>query len=321
MAEKINAENLPQQEYIGVFKKKPKYDEEGHEIYYKKKKLFKSKRINRSLGGDLTMFLILFLGGCFMAFPLVYAVSNSLKPLSELWLFPPHLIVQNPTLKNYTDLWNILSNTLLPISKYLFNTIFITVVCTSFRVFSGCMCAYPLSKRQFKSKKAIFGIVKASLMFAAPAAATATYIIMAWLGLIDTYWALLLPALGSSMAVYLVKNFVDDFPDSVLEAARIDGAGEFRIFWKILMPAIKPAWVTLIVFAVQEYWNAGSNTYIYREELKTLNYALGQITSSSMARAGVGNAISVVMMIVPVVTFVVSQSNIVETMANAGMKD
>ncbi|MBQ1862645.1 MAG: carbohydrate ABC transporter permease [Clostridia bacterium] len=306
---------------FGIIKRRPKYDENGHLIYYKKKKLFKYNRVNRSFGGDLTMFAFLLIAGAFMAFPLVYAISQSLKPLHELWLFPPNLIVKNPTFKNYIDLFNIMSNSLVPMSKYLFNTIFITLVGTLLRTISASMCAYPVSKRQFRGKNFIFQIVTLSLMFAAPAATIANYIIMANLGWIDTYYAILIPALGNSTAMYLVKQFIDQFPDSVLEAARIDGAGEFRIFWQILMPSIKPAWMTLIVFAVQDFWNMGSSIFIYREELKTLGYALSQIAAAGIARAGVSTAVSIVMMIVPVITFVITQSNILETMSTSGMKD
>ena len=297
---------------FGIIKRRPKYDENGRLIYYKKKKLFKYNRVNRSFSGDLMMFAFLLIAGAFMAFPLVYAVSQSLKPLHELWLFPPNLIVKNPTFKNYIDLFNIMSNSLVPMSKYLFNTIFITLIGTIFRVISASMCAYPVSKRQFKGK---------NFMFAAPAATIANYIIMANLGWIDTYYSILIPALGNSTAMYLVKQFIDQFPDSVLEAARIDGAGEFRIFWQILMPSIKPGWITLIVFAVQDFWNMGSSIFIYREELKTLAYALSQIAAAGIARAGVATAVSIVMMLVPVITFVITQSNILETMSTSGMKD
>ena len=306
---------------FGIIKRRPKYDENGHLIYYKKKKLFRYNRVNRSFSGDLFLFIFLLIGGAFMAFPLVYAISQSLKPLHELYLFPPNLIVKNPTFSNYIDLFNIMSNSLVPMSKYIFNTAFITVVGTIFRVISASMCAYPLSKRQFKGKDFIFSIVTIALMFAAPAATIAQYIIMANLGWIDTYYAILIPALGNSMALYLVRQFIDQFPDTVLEAARIDGAGEFRIFWQILMPSIKPAWITLIIFAVQEFWNMGSSIFIYREELKTLAYALSQIAAAGIARAGVSTAISIVMMIVPVITFLITQSNILETMATSGMKD
>jgi len=306
---------------FGIIKRRPKYDENGHLIYYKKKKLFRYNRVNRSFSGDLFLFIFLLVGGAFMAFPLVYAISQSLKPLHELFLFPPNLIVKNPTFNNYIDLFNIMSNSLVPMSKYIFNTAFLTVVGTIFRVISASMCAYPLSKRQFKGKDFIFSIVTIALMFAAPAAAIAQYMIMANLGWIDTYYAILIPALGNSMALYLVRQFIDQFPDTVLEAARIDGAGEFRIFWQILMPSIKPAWITLIIFAVQEFWNMGSSIFIYREELKTLAYALSQIAAAGIARAGVSTAISIVMMIVPVITFLITQSNILETMATSGMKD
>ena len=164
-------------------------------------------------------------------------------------------------------------------------------------------------------------MIKAAMMFTTVAATLSNYIIMSALGFIDTFYALVIPALGSSMALYLVKNFMDQFPDSVLEAARIDGAGEFRTFWTIVMPNMKPAWMTLVVFAVQEYWNQGASVYIYREELKSLQYALSQVAADGIARAGVSAAIQIVMMIVPVATFLITQSNIIETMSTSGMKD
>lgn len=311
---------LPKQETVGIFRKRPKYDEEGHLIYYKKKKLIKN-RLNRSAGGDVTMILCLLAIGVIMMFPMVYAISNSFKPMHELWLFPPNLIVKNPTLSNYRDMFAILSNTTIPFSRYLFNTLFITVGCTFLRIISASMAAYPLSKWKFKGKKAVNKLITTSLMISAPAATYASYIIYSTLGLVDSWLVYLIPALGSSFSLYLIRGFVDQFPDSVLEAARIDGAGDFRIFWSILMPNMKPAWMTLIVFSVKDYWNTGANIYIYREELKTLNYALGQITAEGMARAGVSNAVEVLMMIVPILTFLITQSNIIETMATSGMKD
>lgn len=308
-------------ETVGFIIKKRKYDDDGNLIYYKKKRLFKYKRVNRSLGGDLFLFIFLLIGGVFMGFPLVYAISNSLKPMQEIFLFPPNLIVKNPTFRNYTDLFNIMSNSLVPFSKYLANTLFITIVGTFFNVISASMAAYPLSKRKFKGREFIFKISSMALMFTTTASTISNYIIMANLGWIDTYYALLIPALGSSFALYLIKQFMDQFPDTVLEAARIDGAGEFRIFFQILMPSIKPGWLTLIVFSVQNFWNTGSSIYIYREELKTLSYALGQIAAAGIARTGVSMAISIVMMSLPVIVFVISQSNILETMATSGMKD
>ena len=311
---------LPIEKVKNLFKKKPKYDKDGNRIYYKKKKILKS-RVNRSIGGDILMVLFLLVSGVIMAFPMIYAISNSLKPLHELWLFPPNLFVRNPTGENYADMFTILSNSTVPFTRYLFNTLFITVGATLLRVISASMAAYPLSKENFKGRAMINRLITMTLMFAAPAAALANYLIMSELNWIDTWLCLLIPALGSSFSLYLIRGFVDGFPDSVLEAARIDGAGEFRIFWSILMPNMKPAWMTLIVFSVKDYWNQGATIYIYQEELKTLNYALGQIAAEGVARAGVSMAINVIMMIVPVLTFLVTQSNIIETMATSGMKD
>ena len=214
-----------------------------------------------------------------------------------------------------------MANSLVPMSKYIFNTVFITFCGTALRVLSASMCAYPLSKREFKGRNFIFTLSTYALMFTPTAATVSNYIIMANLGWIDTFWSILVPALGSAFSLYLIKGFIDGFPDSVLEAARIDGAGEFKIFWSILMPSIKPGWLTLIVFSVQEYWNTGSNIYIYKEELKTLSYALSQVAAAGIARQGVSMAISIVMMLVPVIVFIISQSNILETMATSGMKD
>lgn len=317
---KIENAKLPKSETVGFFRKRPKYDEEGNLIYYKKKKLIKN-RVNRSAGGDVTMILFLLAVGVIMAFPMVYAISNSFKPLHELWLFPPNLIVKNPTLSNYSDMFTILSNTTIPFARYLFNTLFITVVATFLRIVSASMAAYPLSKWKFKGKTAINKMITISLMISAPAAGYASYMIISVLGFVDTWLVYFIPALGSSFSLYLIRGFVDQFPDVVLEAARIDGAGDFRIFWSILMPNMKPAWMTLIVFSVKDYWNQGASIYIYREELKTLNYALGQINSEGLARAGVATATSVLMMIVPIITFLITQSNIIETMATSGMKD
>ena len=138
----------------------------------------------------------------------------------------------------------------------------------------------------------------------------------------DTLWALILPAFSSSLGLYLMKQFMDSMvPYSLLESARLDGAGEFRILFQIVMPIVKPAWLTLIVFSFQNLWNASGGIYIQTESWKTLNYAIGQIITGGIARAGTGAASIVVMMLLPILVFVVTQSNVIETMATSGMKD
>lgn len=287
------------------------------------KKLIRSHRINRSVSGNVFVFIMLLIFGLFTALPLYLMIINSLKPLNELWVFPPRFYVLNPSLKNFSDLFTIVtsSSSVVPLPRYIFNTVFITVVGTVGEVIVGSMCAYPLSKHKFPGNEIYFKVIYLSLMFSATVTAIPNYLIMARIGWIDTYWALLIPVLGGTLGVYLMKQFMDQIYDSILEAARIDGATEYRVFWKIVMPQVKPAWLTLSVFDVQALWCMGSSPFIYTEKLKTLNYALGQIATAGIARAGVAAAISVIMMSVPVIFFIITQSNVIETMSSSGVKE
>lgn len=281
------------------------------------------KKLNRSIGGNIAMFVFLALVALFMAMPLYLTLINSFKPLNELWTFPPKFYVVDPSLKNYQDLFSVLSNSesTVPLSRYLFNTVFITVVGTVGQVIISSMCAYPLAKHKFPGVKLYSGMVTLSLMFSAAVTAVPNYIIMSKLGLVDSYLAVLLPIMGSSLGLYLIRNFIAEIPDSILESARIDGAGEYRIFWRIIMPNIRPAWLTVALLSVQSLWNMGSSNFIYSENLKSLNYALSQIVSVGVSRAGVAAAVSVLMLIVPVAFFLFSQSNVMETMTHSGLKD
>lgn len=285
-------------------------------------RIIKKRKINRSLFGNLLLFLFLFLCGAFTALPLVYAVVTAFKPLDELWMFPPNLVfVYHPTTKNFTDLFNIMSNSWVPFSRYIFNTVFITVAGTLGHVIFSSMCAFPLAKRDFPGGKLFFKLVVLALMFNASVTTIPNYLTMANLGWVDTYYALIIPAMGTPLGLYLMKQFMGQINDSILEAAKVDGANEWKIFWGIVMPQVKPAWLTIMIFSVQGLWNMSSSNYIYSEQFKTLPYALNQIISGGIARAGVGAAVTVIIMIVPITIFVVSQSNIIETMTNSGMKE
>lgn len=285
------------------------------------KRLFRSQRVNRTFRGNVAITLLLIVAGVFTAAPLYLAIINSFKPLNELWIFPPKFYVMRPTGKNYSDLLTVMSDSTVPLLRYVFNTVFITVVGTIGQIIIGSMCAYPLAKHSFPGHKIYFRIIFLSLMFSAAVTAVPTYLIMAKLGWVDTLWAILLPVFGNTMGVYLMKQFMEQIHNSILESARIDGANEFRIFWSIVMPNVKAAWLTLTVFSVQALWSMGASPFIYSENLKTLNYALGQIMTAGIARAGIGAAVAVIMMIVPIMVFLITQSNIIETMSSAAVKE
>lgn len=278
--------------------------------------------LNRSVGGDAGIFIFLIIMGAFMFLPMLYVIMQSLKPLDELWMFPPRFYVVHPTFKNFRDLFTLLSDSWVPFSRYIFNTVFITFMGTFGNLLFSSLAAYAISKIPFPGRKGMFWLIQRSLMFTSTVTSIANFITLSTLGLMDNPFALIIPAWGSSMGLYLMKQFMDSsISDSVLESARLDGCSEFRTFLTIAMPMVKPAWLTLIIYSFQGLWNTGASAYIYSEQLKTLNYAISQITAGGIARAGASAASSVVMMIVPIGVFVISQSNIIETMASSGMKD
>ena len=280
----------------------------------------KKKRINRSKGGDIALFIFLAIFGCFSALPLVLTVSNAFKPLDEIFLYPPRFFVKNPTLNNFSDLVNALGSSLVPFSRYFFNTILVTIVGTFGHIIISSMCAYPLAKYKVPGGAVIFGLVVYSLMFPSSVTAIPNYIVLNFFGLIDTYWSIILPAFAYSMGLFLMKQFMSSVPTSLIEAAKIDGAGEFKIYYKIVMPLVKPAWVTLIILLFQSLWSTYGSSTIYREDYKMVSYALNQIATAGAARQGTLAAVSLIMIIVPIAVFVISQSQVMETMAHSGMK-
>jgi ABC-type glycerol-3-phosphate transport system permease component len=281
----------------------------------------KSKKLNRSRAGNVLMFLFLIGFAVYSALPLVLIVLQSIKPINELFVYPPKFYVINPTLNNFKQLSSLMSTTWIPFSRYVFNSLFISVIGTVGHIVVASMCAFPLAKLNLKGGNFIFQVIVLSLMFAPSVSDIVNYQTMSNLGLLDTYLAILVPALGSSLGLYIMKQFMSQIPDSLIESASIDGASTFRIFWKIIMPNVKPAWLTLAIFSFQNLWNNANTTYIYSEPLKSLPYALNQIVSGGIIRAGAGAAVSVILLIVPMALFILTQSRIIETMSTSGMKE
>lgn len=280
------------------------------------------RKLNRSVSGEISSFIFIILLALFMALPMMYAISNAFKPFDELFVFPPRFFVRNPTLDNFRDLFAVMSSSWVPFSRNIFNTVFVTAAGTVLHILFSSLAAYALSKFDFPGRELAFKIIVLSLMFSPVVTAIPNYIIMAKLHMIDTYWSLILPAVQSSLGLYLMKQFMESLlPDSLLEAARIDGARETTIFLRMVMPIVRPAWLTLAILSIQSLWGATGGVFIYSEELKTLPVALNQIIAGGIARSGVGAAVSVLMMTVPIFIFIVFQNQIIETMATSGMKD
>ena len=278
--------------------------------------------LNRSAGGDFGIFFMLAILGTFMFIPMFYVICQSFKPLDEIFMFPPRLYVIRPTLDNYSDLFALMNESWVPFTRYIFNTVFVSLTGTFGNLIVSALAAYSLAKIKFPGRKFFFQLIVYSLMFHETVTAIANFLTMSTLGLIDTLWARIVPALATSLGLYLMKQFMEsNVSDEILESARLDGCSEFKTFLLIAMPMVRPASLTLIIETFKGLWNAGSSIYIHSEQLKSFNYAIGQITAGGIARSGAGAAATVIMMMVPIIVFIICQSNIIETMGSSGMKD
>lgn len=280
----------------------------------------KPKKVNRSFSGNFTVNVFLLLFGAFMALPMLYAVISAFKPLEELFVYPPRFFVRHTTMENFTLLFQLTSSLWVPFSRYVFNSIFVCVLGTAGSVLFSSMAAYPLAKHEFPGKKLFFGMVVLSLLFSPKITLIPQYIILAKLGWINTYLSIICPVVAGSLGIYLMKQFIEQIPVSVLESARIDGANEYKTFWMIIMPNVKPAWLTLIVFSFQTVWGNNGSAFIYNESLKVLPAVFSQISGGGIVRAGVGAAGSLFLLIPPVLIFVFTQRSVIETMVHAGIK-
>ncbi|HOA78440.1 MAG TPA: carbohydrate ABC transporter permease [Bacilli bacterium] len=278
------------------------------------------KRVNRSRAGDIILFIVLGFAGILSVLPLVLIVSNAFKPLDEIFLYPPNFIVRNPTLNNFRDLGIVLATSLVPFSRYFFNTVMITIIGTVGHLIIASMCAYPLAKYKLPGNKFILTLITYSLMFPAAVTAIPHFLILNWFGLINTHWSIILPVIASSLGLYLMRQTMVNVPTSLLESAKLDGAGEFTIYRKIVMPLVKPASITLIILNFRSLWGAEGAVTIFSEQKKMLSYALSQIATAGPARQGTLAAVSLIMITVPIIMFIVSQNHMIDTMAHSGMK-
>jgi ABC-type glycerol-3-phosphate transport system permease component len=287
------------------------------------------QKVNRSVTGNIAVIIFLAAISLFMVIPLVYQLNQAFKPLDEFFLFPPRLFVQNPTLNNFRDLFSLLANSWVPFSRYMFNSIFMVVVGTGGHVLIASLAAYPLAKHHFPGQVPLFAIIVLALMFAREVTQVPNFIIMTRLGMIDTYWAMLIPALIFPLGLFLMKQFMEGVPDSLLESARISGASEWRIWWSIVMPMVKPAWLTLFLFNFQYIWGEVQtlNPYILSEEIKGLPLIMVQLARQQVGAAriaaleGIIAAVYAILLIVPVAIFLITQSSIIETMGSSGLKE
>lgn len=238
--------------------------------------------------------------------------------------YKPRSTPCNPALDNFTDLVNIMQSSRIPFSRYFFNTFFVTLVGTVGHVVFSSMAAYPLAKFRFPGRNLLFNTVVLSLMFTPQVTDLPNYLIMSRIAFIDTYAAVVVPTFSIPLGLYLMKQFMEQIPFALIESAKLEGASEYRIYRRIVMPLVKPAWLTLMIFLIQRLWREGgirTANFIYSEQLKPMGVAFSQILAGGISRTGSFAAASFIMLIIPIIAFIITQSKVIETMAVSGMKE
>lgn len=280
-----------------------------------------SRQAGKKHGGTVAVFTVLLITGLFMLLPIYLTIVMSLKPVEELFIFPPKLYTLRPTLDNFKDMFDVMKSNRVPLSRYVFNSVAVTATVTVLQCFSASMAAFVLAKCRFPGSKLINSIIVIALLYQSNVIYIMQYIVMSKMGIIDTPLALIFPAVASPMGLFLMRQSISQIPDSMIEAAKVDGAGLFRICWQIVMPNQKPALMTLIIFAFQGAWNIQAGSVVFQEQYKTLPTVVTQAAASGLARAGVAMAAAVFMLIPPVIVFMLAQRQVIETMAHSGIKD
>ena len=279
-----------------------------------------SKRVTRSKYGNAISFFFLALMGVFIALPIYYSIINAFKPVSELFLFPPRFVVYHPTFENFKNIIRLQSQSTIAVERYIFNSVTVTVIATAGYILIASLAAYPMAKKEFPGKKIISVVIVFAILFSADVTELPRYMMMSKFGMLDSYWAILLPAMAGAVGGFLMIQFMSGIPNDILEAANIDGSNEIQTFFYIIMPSVKPALFTLTIFTFIATWPLSGSQFTYSESLKMLPTMLAQLNSGGISRTGVAAAGTVIMMLPSIIVFLICQGSVIETMTYSGIK-
>ena len=294
---------------------------------FKTRKRASSRMVGSGVGvkrSVVTVFMIFLVA--FTALPLIYIVNASFKPLDELFLFPPTFFVKHPTGKNFRDLVISLGSSTVPFLRYVFNSVFVSLCVVVGTVIISSTAAFALSKLELPFKAFWFNLIISALMFSNHVTTIPRYLVIESMGLYNSYTALILPQIAVAYNVFLMKQFLDQYPDQIMEAAHIDGAGDFLTFIKIVFPGQKPVVATMVVLTFVSCWNDFFSPLVYTssQTMKTLPLALQTISggagASSVSRAGAVSAASLLMILPVIIIFTLMQGKVMETMTQSGIK-
>ncbi len=287
---------------------------------------YRGKRINPKKFDKSQIKIIVILSPLiiFMALPIVFIANHAFKPMDELFAFPPTFFVKNPTVENFTKLMKFSRTSGVPLSRYVFNSLIVTLLTVGLSLLFTTMAAFALSKLKFKGRNLMMQINQVALMFVATAVLIPRYLVICRLGMIDTVWAHVLPLIAYPVALFLVKQFVEQVPDSLIEAAYMDGATDWQVYHKLIIPMIRPAIATAAILVFQQVWTnmETSNYYINDDSMKTLTFYLNSLVNvnNSVSGQGMAAAASLILFLPNLILFIILQNSVMNTMANSGIK-
>ena len=275
--------------------------------------------------GQLKIYLYMIPICIIMALPILFIVMDAFKPIDELFAYPPRMYVKNPTLQNFFDLFDLTSQTNIPMSRYIFNSIMATALTVVLTIFLSASAGYVLSKKHFRLRSTLFKVNQLALMFVPVAVQIPRFFVIVNIGLQDNFLANIIPLLATPTCVFLVKQFIDQLPDALVEAAVIDGASDFTILRKIIIPLIKPPLATVAMLAFQSSWTSveASSYYINNDSLKTFAFYVTTLSNQSgnvVAGKGISAAATLIMFLPSLILFIILQSRVMNSMAYSGIK-
>lgn len=285
----------------------------------------RQKKLFRIDNTQKVLIVLLSLFGIFMLLPLIYIINHALKPFSELFIFPPNIFVRQPTFNNFVELFVVTRDSVVPATRYLFNSVVVSFLGTAAVVIISALCAYPLSKHKFPGHNILFATIVISLMFVQEAMNIPRYVVVANLGIMNTYLAHILPHVANTVGVFLIKQFMDQVPNELIEAGKIDGAREITIFLRIIIPITMPAAATVALLSFQGIWGDVSTSTLFMQDdaMKTFPFFLSTITqnlANSVARQTAAAAAALIMFLPTLIMFLFFQRKVIATMSHSGIK-
>jgi ABC-type glycerol-3-phosphate transport system permease component len=266
---------------------------------------------------NTVLYAVLIIGAAIMVIPFLWMIVTSFKPLDEIHAYPPSFIVHHPTIKAYVELFN-----LIPMGRYFFNSIFVAGTITIANLFFCSLAGYAFAKHEFAGRDKIFMLLLGSLMIPWQVNLIPQFIIIKNLGWLNSYPGLIVPAMSSAFGVFLMRQFIKSIPDDLIDAARIDGCGEFKIFGLIVLPLVRPALAALAIFTFMAQWNnfVWPLVIIKTREMKTLPLALSVLNSQFGDNFAMVMAGAVVATIPVLVVFIFFQKFFVKGITFTGIK-